>query len=302
MIGRVVEVAEDGRHLSLFHGFLEVSQGSTELGRVPLDDLAAVIANAHGLTYSNNLLVELAGRGIPVVLSGANHTPAALLWPVDGHHLQSARMLAQANAPKPLVKRLWQQVIQAKIRNQGAVLEAVGQSAGAFDRLTRSVRSGDPDNIEAQAARRYWPALMGDGFRRDKSSGGVNAMLNYGYAILRSAVARGVMAAGLHPTLGIHHRNRGNPMCLVDDLMEPFRPIVDLRVQRLTAAGQQVVDPTSKRSLSALLIVDMATAEGVSPLGTCALRLAQSLARSFETGQPALVFPDRPLPLSLAGT
>ena len=220
MIGRIVEIAEDGRHLSVHRGFLKVAAAGEELGRVPLDDVAAVVGNAHGLTYSNNLLTALADRGVPFVVSGPNHQPAAILWPVAGHHLQTARMLAQIDAAKPLCKRLWQAVVQAKIRNQGAVLEAVGQPHGAFDRLAATVRSGDPENVEAQAARRYWPLLMGGDFRRDRTADGANALLNYGYGILRAATARAVMAAGLHPTLGIHHHNRGNPMCLVDDVME----------------------------------------------------------------------------------
>ena len=209
MIGRIVEIAEDGRHLSLLRGFLRVQAKGEELGRVPLDDVVAVLAHAHGLTYSNNLLVALADRGVPFVVSGDNHQPVAILWPVSGHHQQTARMLAQVDAGRPLRKRLWQALVQAKVIHQGAVLEAVGQPHGAFDRLAATVRSGDPENVEAQAARRYWPLLMGDDFRRDRAADGVNALLNYGYGILRAATARAVMAVGLHPSLGIHHHNRG---------------------------------------------------------------------------------------------
>src|SRR5262245_60578839 len=118
MVGRVVEVATDGRHLAVERGFLTVVENGSEVGRVPLDDLAAVVANAHGLTYSNNLLVTLASRGVPVVLCGPNHRPAALVWPVDGHHAQAGRMSDQAKASVPLKKRLWQQIVQAKILAQ----------------------------------------------------------------------------------------------------------------------------------------------------------------------------------------
>ena len=299
MIGRIVEIAEDGRHLSLHRGFLRVQERGAELGRVPLDDVVAVLAHAHGLTYTNTLLVALADRGIPFVVSGDNHQPAAILWPVAGHHQQTARMLAQIDAGRPLRKRLWQALVQAKVTNQGAVLEAVGQPYGAFDRLAATVRSGEPDNVEAQAARRYWPLLMGDAFRRDRAADGANALLNYGYGILRAATARAVMAAGLHPSLGVHHHNRGNPMCLVDDLMEPFRPIVDLLVFRLYRQGVDAVTPDAKRTLAGVLRADMRTAEGTTPFGTCVLRLAQSLAAAFESGRPALTLPDRPLPLEL---
>ncbi|MGE0753514.1 MAG: type II CRISPR-associated endonuclease Cas1, partial [Variibacter sp.] len=219
MGGRVIEIANDGRHLAIDRGFMTVADKGNELGRVALDDIAAVVANAHGLTYSNNLIVNLATRGVPVVLCSANHRPAAVVWPVDGHHAQAGRMSDQASASAPLKKRLWQQIVQAKILAQAATLTAVGAEAGGFRLLARKVRSGDPDNVEAEAARRYWPLLFGPSFRRDHDGDGINGLLNYGYAILRAATARAIMAAGLHPSLGLMHSNRGNAMVLVDDLM-----------------------------------------------------------------------------------
>ncbi|MEO5337164.1 MAG: type II CRISPR-associated endonuclease Cas1 [Magnetospirillum sp. WYHS-4] len=300
MPGRFVEIAEDNRHLAVERGFLVVTEKGRELGRVPLDDIAALIANAHGLTYSNNALLELARRGAPVVLCGPHHRPEAFLWPVDGHHVQAARMDAQIAAPQPLRKRLWQGLVKAKVQMQGAILEARGQPAGAFEALAREVRSGDPDNIEAQAARRYWPLLMGADFRRDPQGSEINGLLNYGYTVLRAATARAVMGAGLHPTLGLFHSNRGNPMRLVDDLMEPFRPLVDLAVVRLADGGRREVDRDSKRILAGLSWADLPTAEGRTPLAACLERLALSVARSFESGSPELDLPDPPPPLDLA--
>ncbi|MGB6087498.1 type II CRISPR-associated endonuclease Cas1, partial [Parvibaculum sp.] len=249
MIGRVVEIAADDRHLAVSRGFLTVSSKGEEVGRVPLDDIGVLLAHAHGLTYSNNLMVELAQRGAAVVLCGPNHMPVAWLWPMDGHHVQSLRMRQQLEAGAPLRKRLWQALVRAKIEQQRAVLERLGKPDGAFDLLARKVKSGDPENIEAQAARRYWPLLMGDDFRRDRRSDGANAMLNYGYTVLRAGVARAVTSAGLHPSVGLHHSNRNNPMCLVDDLMEPFRPIVDYMVSRLIVAGKEEVNPETKAVL-----------------------------------------------------
>lgn len=301
MPGRVVEIAEDGRHLSVSRGFLVVEAQGQELGRVPLDDVGALLVNAHGTTYSNNLLVKLAERGAAVVLCGANHAPVAWMWPLVGNHVQAARMRAQLDAAKPLAKRLWQVVIRAKIEQQGAVVAALGKPAGAFETLAREVRSGDPDNIEAQAARRYWPLIFGDDFRRDRAASGINAMLNYGYTIVRSAVARAVVAAGLHPSIGIHHSNQYNDMCLIDDLLEPFRPLVDLTVARLVAAGTVEVTLEVKRQLAGLTAIDMATELGTTPLGTCLERLAVSLAQAYESGTPQLSLPLAPLPLELPG-
>jgi CRISPR-associated protein Cas1 len=297
MIGRVVEIASDGRHLAIDRGFMTVSDKENELGRVPLDDLAAVVANAHGLTYSNNLLVTLATRGVPVVLCGPQHRPMAVVWPVDGHHAQSGRLDDQANAGAPRKKRLWPQIVQAKILAQGATLAAVGAESGGFLLLSRKVRAGDPGNVEAEAARRYWPLLFGSAFRRDQDGDGLNGLLNYGYAVLRAATARAVMAAGLHPSLGLMHSNRGNAMVLVDDLMEPFRPVIDREVHRLR--GDKIVEVTSetKATLARLMVIDLPTADGVSPLMTCLERLTNSLAKAYSGETDRLVLPKPGLPL-----
>jgi CRISPR-associated protein Cas1 len=297
MVGRVVEIETDGRHLAINRGFLVVSERHSEVGKVPLDDIAAVIANAHGLTYTNNALVELSERGVPIVLCGRNHMPAAIVWPVDAHHLQTGRMNDQIAASLPLKKRLWAQLVRAKILAQGAALEAVGAPHGGFFLLSRKVRSGDPDNVEAEAARRYWPLLMGAEFRRDKDGAGVNGLLNYGYAVLRAGVARAVMAAGLHPSFGLMHSNRSNPMVLIDDLMEPFRPSVDREVCGLIKNGTSEVDRDAKAALARVMVLDLPTELGLSPIMVCAERLAQSLARAYagETDKLDLPLAARPL-------
>lgn len=300
MIPRYLEIAEDGRHVSVDRGFLVVSVAQQELGRVPLDDIGALIANAHGLTYSNNALLELTRRGTPVVLCGPHHRPEAFIWPIDGHHTQALRMRLQIEAALPLKKRLWQQIVSAKIRMQAAILDAMSQPSGALATMAQAVRSGDPDNLEAQAARRYWPLVMGADFRRDPDQPGVNSLLNYGYTILRAATARAVLGAGFHPSLGLHHHNRGNPMCLVDDLMEPFRPLVDLLVVRLNESGISTLDKDSKRALVAMTAFDLTTSAGVTPLANCLERLAQSLATSLEAAKPSLDLPPIPSPLDLS--
>lgn len=300
MIGRVIEVAEDGRHLSVKRGFMVVQQKGEELTRVPLDDIGVVVANAHGLTYSNNLLVALADKGAGMVICGRSHAPVAWLWPASGHHAQTARMHAQVAASRPLVKRLWQALVYAKVMQQAAILEIAGKRPGGVAALARKVRSGDPTNVEAQAARRYWPLLMGKDFRRDRDAGGVNALLNYGYTVLRAATARAVMAAGLHPSLGIHHRTRTDSMCLASDLMEPFRPIVDLAAARLAEAGYDAPTPETKGSMVGVLTADMETARGTTPLQTCLERLASSLANAYESGEAVLDLPRGLLPLDAA--
>lgn len=297
MIGRVVEIAEDGRHLAKSHGFLTVNAGGEEIGRVPLDDIAAVIASAHGITYSNNLIVALAERRAPLVVCGANHRPAAFLWAANGHYEQAGRMADQSAAGLPIKKRLWAQIVVAKIESQKATLAAVGAAHEGFALLARKVRSGDPDNVEAQAARRYWPLLFGTDFRRDRKAGATNAMLNYVYTVLRAGTARAIMGAGLHPSLGLAHRQRTNAFALADDFMEPFRPLADLLVHELVSEGADDVTPDVKRRLATILTLDMSTAGGVTPIGLCLERLATSAARCFAGGADKLALARRTLPL-----
>jgi len=299
---RVVDIATDGRHLSAHRGFMLVSEARQEIGRIPLDDIAAVIVHAHGVTWSTNLVVALAERCAPMVLCGSNHAPVAVCLPLDGHHGQNGRMRAQWEAGRPLAKQLWRSVVIAKIRWQAAVLEAHGQERAALDMLLRKVRSGDPDNIEAQAARRYWPLLMGRGFRRDREAPDINGLLNYGYTIMRSLVARAVVAAGLHPSIGIHHANRGNAFALADDLVEPFRPLVDTLALRLAQKGHTTVTPATKRAFASLIAVDLPGDDGLTTVTVASQRLAQSLARSFETGDAGqIVVPRPPTAIEIAG-
>ncbi|GAC1609831.1 MAG: type II CRISPR-associated endonuclease Cas1 [Aquirhabdus sp.] len=303
MIGRIVEVADDGRHLFMHRGFMVVqdTEGERkELGQVPLDDIAAVIANAHGLSYTNNLLVALAERCAPFVLCAANHNAVGMLIPIDGNFQQAKRFDAQLAASQPMVKRLWAEIVKSKLQQQATALEAVKVPSIPLSALVRKVRSGDPDNFEAQGARRYWGLLFGPDFRRDQQAGGLNAMLNYGYTVLRATTARAVVAAGLHPTMGLHHSNQGNAMRLVDDLMEPFRPMIDLKVWQLNKQGESQVTPDSKRALVRTLYDDMQTSVGVTPVIVCAQKLAISLAQIFIGERDKLELPLPGLPLNLA--
>jgi CRISPR-associated protein Cas1 len=281
VIGRIVEIAEDNRHLRLFRGFLVVEQWGQqreEVGRVPLDDIAAVIAHGHGLSYSNNLLVALAEQGAPFVLCGANHAPVGILWSTNGQHEQSRRMEAQVDCRRPLKKQLWARLVRAKLLAQAATLQSAGKSASPLLRLAGRVRSGDTGNLEAQGAAAYWRLLFGDEFRRDRDAAGINVLLNYGYTVLRACVARSVLAAGLHPGIGLHHSHDQNAMRLVDDLIEPFRPSIDLRVWQLAQDGVLELDRHVKRELVHCLYADLQTSAGTTPLMVCTQRLATSLA------------------------
>lgn len=296
---RIVDIATDNVHLSAHRGLLLVTLDGEEMGRVALDDIAAVIVHAHGITWTTNLVVKLAERGAMMVLCAANHAPVAMMVPIEGHHGQNARFRVQWDTPLPFRKRAWQAVVQAKIRNQGSLLSALGRQEGqALLLMAERVKSGDTANAEAQAARRYWPALMGQDFRRDRDADGANALLNYGYTVMRAAVARAAIAAGLHPTIGLHHANRLNAFALADDLVEPFRPLVDATVHRMVEEGVGELDGPAKARLASLLSADLDLQGSTTPASVAIQRLAQSLAASFEQGRVELALFQTPAPLA----
>nr|VFJ70281.1 MAG: CRISPR-associated protein, Cas1 family [Candidatus Kentron sp. FW] len=282
MIGRVVEIAREGAHLSLDRGFLRVSESGGEVGRVAIEDIGALIVRGYGATISINLCSRLSEVGVPIVLCGANQSPDALIWPVRGHFEQGRRMQAQAEAGRPLRKRLWRDLVAAKVGAQEVVLAYFGKKDPSLRQMIKSLKSGDPENIEAQAARRYWPRLMGEDFRRDRSAGGANGALNYGYTVLRAAAARSILAAGLHPSLSVHHESRGDALRLADDLMEPFRPYVDRVVAEYMAGEEGIeLDQDMKAALVAVLTLDLAGPNGARPVQSCLDALAVSLAMIY---------------------
>jgi len=289
MQNRIVEIATDGIHLSLTRGFVKLSRDGEEMGRVGLPEIGALVVRGYGASISLNLVARLAQENIPVVLCGPDQAPASIVWPVSGHHAQGHIIEAQSRLSLPRQKQLWKALVSAKIRAQAQVLEAEAESGEDLRRMAKAVKSGDPDNLEARAARRYWPRLMrplDERFTRtpeaEGPAGGLNGWLNYGYAVLRAGTARSVLAAGLHPSLSIHHKSRGEALRLTSDLMEPFRPFVDLTVRRLAlkeAGPLPDLDRDRKAAIVRVLSLDLNGETGASPVQTCLERLCQSFAR-----------------------
>lgn len=289
---RILEIADMAAYLSIDRGFLSVSVKNGKKYNVPIDDIGGVIANSYDITYSNNLLVKLAELNIPLVICGTNHSPAGILWPTCSRFNTSGVIDFQIRAKLPLYKRLWQAVIKAKIANQAATLRALNKNYIKVESLIGKVASGDATNIEGFAARVYWRELFGDNFIRDQSAGGINSILNYGYTIMRSGIARAIMGAGLHPSIGIFHKNKSNPMRLADDLMEPFRPITDFTAFILTSKGEENVSATVKRELVNCLYLDMDSSRGRSPVINRMQCLASSFVLSLEKNKVLLDLPD----------
>lgn len=301
MQNRIVEITSDGAHLSVSRGFLTVSIDREKAGQVAIEDMAGLVIRGHGASLSVNICSRLAEANVPVVICGANQSPASVIWPVNGHFAQGMHMQAQALANKPLLKRLWSQLVRGKIEAQAEVLRAFLLNDDDLRAMAKRIRSGDPDNLEAQAARRYWLRLMGEDFRRDRAKDGANAALNYGYTVLRAAVARSIVAAGLHPSLSLHHSSRGDALRLADDLMEPFRPWVDYKVKKLFGLDEgrpESLTPELKKELASVLLMDFSGPFGASPMQICMDRMAQSLAQVFTNNARKMEMPGTPMPLT----
>lgn len=299
MVGRILELTRNGLAVHKRRGFIAIEEKGQELGRLAIEDIEAVLASSPGLTWSSTALAELSEHQVPVMFLGQNFTPVAVVLPLNGHHAQAERFRAQADASLPFRKQAWATLVRHKIAAQAKVLDRLGLPSERLNRLTAIVRSGDPDNREAQAAQAYWPLLMGKDFRRDRENPGTNALLNYGYAILRAATARAIVSAGLHPSLSLHHSSGGDAMALADDLMEPFRPTIDLVVHDLISQGVEKVDD-GRDALIGCLSADFPTKNGATPLSHILIRLSQSLAQSFLDRRLKLSFPSQPIPLEVS--
>lgn len=262
---------------------------------VPLEETAVVILAGPEVTLTQPLLAELVERNAAVVVSGPSHLPTGMLLPISGNALSTQRLYQQMAMTRPTAKRLWQQVVRCKVLAQARALAQFEGDPDSLRVLADMVRSGDPDNIESQAAARYWPLLFdGFDFQRRYDRDDANRLLNYGYAVLRAAIARAICGAGLHPALGIHHRARGNPFCLADDLMEPYRPLVDIEVRSIV--GEQgldaPLDTANKRRLVAAatqrLIHDGENRSGFEWFD----RTAQSLVRTLTDRDARVFYPE----------
>jgi CRISPR-associated protein Cas1 len=235
------------------------------------------------------LLSALAENGVAMVVPDAKHHPAGMLMSFHQHHAQAAIAHSQIAMSQPLKKRLWQKLVCAKIENQAAVLRGIGSDhATALSAMAGRVGSGDPDNLEAQAARAYWQRLF-EGFRRHDEDRR-NGLLNYGYAVVRAALARACVASGLLPAFGIHHRSRTNPFNLVDDLIEPFRPVVD-RMAHIRAASEErdELDVEDRRHMAGILSENISIGEERMTMLAATEAVAASLVRAIESGNAALL-------------
>jgi CRISP-associated protein Cas1 len=290
-------------HLSLRYRQLVIAREGMPDVTVPMEEIAVAILASRHLTCSLAALDGLVGAGAAVMVCDEAMRPSGLLLPLVAHFQHTQRVLAQVAATEPVKKRVWQQIVVAKILAQGSLLSMFQVAIGdaGLKALAARVRSGDPDNLEAQAAQRYWVRLFGDaGFRRQRHAPDQNRYLNYGYAVLRATVARAIVATGLHTALGVHHHGRQNPFCLADDLMEPYRPLIDGEAAAIEGewGGDAALDGTIKQRLVGVLHERLVHADAglrearpvIDWITRSAVTLAESLAAT-RASEVDLFFP-----------
>lgn len=195
-------------------------------GSVSVEDMGFLVLDHYQITMSHQLILALQQNNVAIISCDESHLPLGLMLPMSGHVLHSERLKHQINISEPLRKQLWKQTVEAKIFQQKALLSKLGFVEEPMQNYLTNVKSGDTTNMEGIAAQYYWKQLF-DNFTRERDGDVPNNFLNFGYAILRSMVARALVSSGLNPTIGIFHRNKYNPYCLADDIMEPYRPYVD---------------------------------------------------------------------------
>ncbi len=295
MLRKTVEIATPGTRLSVAHRQLVIERADHPKATLPIEDIGVLIVDDRRASYTQAVFVELLAAGATVMISGQDHLPAGMMLPLDAHHVQTERHRAQVDASEPARKQIWRALVAAKLSQQVCVLAHFTGAGHGLDEMARRVRSGDPDNLEAQGAQRYWPALFGKDFRRDRAAEGINAALNYGYAVVRAAAARAVVASGLIPSLGVFHKNRGNPFCLADDLFEPYRPYVDWRVKLMTLenpAPPSLDDRATRAALLSLFNETILVGERKWPLLLALQASAASLCRALTSEDRKLALPE----------
>ena len=263
---------------------------------VPIEDIGVVVLEDRQITITNVVLDALLQNNCAVITCDEKHMPAGMLLPLEGNTIQSERFANQIEASLPLKKQLWQQTVQAKIRNQASVLKRMsGIEVGCMLAWAYDVKSGDSDNLEGRAAAYYWKNIFPNlpGFTRDREGEMPNNLLNYGYAIVRAVIARALVASGLLPTLGIHHHNRYNAYCLADDIMEPYRPYVDELVISIMRSDIDYgeLTPELKKQLLGLPVTEVVIGGQRSPLMVAASQTTASLCKCYSGESRKIVYP-----------
>lgn len=263
---------------------------------VPIEDIGVVILDNQQISISQALMAKLLENNVALITCDSTHHPVGLMLNLEGNSLQSQKYQLQVDASQPLKKQIWAQTVAAKIQNQTAILKEQKIESGYLIKLAGAVKSGDSTNLEAKAASYYWKRVFPDylEFTRSRYGPPPNNLLNYGYAILRALVARALVGSGLLPTLGIFHRNQYNAYCLADDIMEPYRPLVDRLVYQMVRMNGKFLDmtPAIKKQFLEIPVLDVYIENKKSPLQNAITRTTASLVKTFEGSQRRVLYPE----------
>ena len=258
---------------------------------IPIEDIGVVIIENQQVNITIPLMNALIEGNVQVVVCNDRGMPSAMLQSFESNNLQGENLRNQMNAGEVLKKQLWKRIVEAKIRNQAALLNKVGQEGDILKQYYRNVKSADSDNREGIAARVYFSELFGESFIRDRTLPGINALLNYGYTILRAATARALVSSGLLPAIGIFHHNRSNAFPLADDIMETYRPYVDEIVYALSMQGKMELTKDVKADLIQVLYADTQFSKVIRPLSVGLTFTSSSLSKCFAKEQTRLSLP-----------
>ncbi len=323
MIKRMIEISSEPCHIYTRLGQLIIQPRDSDKDHsktIPCEDIGVVLIDHPQATITQGALAALSQAGAPVVVAGSRHLPVGIMLPVSENTEVVWRVKEQIMLSEPARKRLWQQVVAEKVKNQARALPEDSPAKQYLLEIAKNVKTDDKGNDEGYAARIYWSQWLGTSpiasdiksgqpiFFDQATSGGkpftrdadsedpLNFFLNYGYSILRAAVARALVCAGLYPVIALKHQNRSNAFALADDLMEPMRPMVDIRVRRVYRAGARTLDPRTKASLLSVLYDTVGFAETTGPLLVCLHRYTAAYIRCLQGKEKTLLFP-KPLEL-----
>ena len=249
---RILDFSEERCQLRTENKQLVVTKEDNSVVKIPFAEIAVVLIANSAVTVSQSVLENLAEFGAMLTICNYKYQPVSMMMPYE-HSAIVERLRLQSEVSQPTLKNAWQQIVKRKIQMQGNTLRYFFNDDAGLCKMTERVKSGDPDNVEAQAAKKYWAALFPelDFHRTPGGDDPLNSRLNYGYTVLRSMTARAVCATGFHPALGIHHCSQRNAFCLADDLMEPFRPLVDQTVRVQFQFSKKLESQKLTRNLTA---------------------------------------------------
>lgn len=291
MIKRIIDISEQA-YLHVKHQQLLIDKHNETVGQLPIEDLGVLILQHPAIVITQQTIITCQKNKVVIIFCDNKHLPYSIILPIaEGHTLHNKILKQQIAITEPTRKKLWQQIVQQKISQQATTLEQLDKDTARLNYLAKQVKSGDVGNAEAVAAQAYWKLLFGKEFRRNVDMEGINSLLNYGYAIIRAMIARGICGAGLHPSLGLFHQNQYNALCLADDLMEPFRPWVDSIVYQLSTKSRLEVNQENKKLFLELLSTSVIFNNKSMPFMVSIPLLMAELKRCFTKETKTLVYP-----------